>query len=668
MAIRIVCPGCQKKLNAPDNVRGKSVRCPECQTKIKVPEDAPEYVKKEGRTPAASTGPQKVIPGAATPSGKLPRTESGKLPRTTSGKQKIPAKAPNELADSREFLTNLNLKEIEDKHATVCIKCGARISEESEICPVCGVDQATGEVPEQKAKGPNTSAFYRKAFGESWQFLMDNKGLAGRSILYNLIGVGIACLFTVLFFWCITLPPKASVAVLGLLGLLSAVGWPWHLTVDTTHAVLAKKLQKLKVNFDAFTCIALGLKFVVWSLIFLFPTLVLGGVFWWVMSRSGNNLAGGIVFGILNGLVFLMFPVALAHFTMPVQARGWIMPKLVPIFFRLIGPTLFWWLLVLVACLPAIAGAVTVSAIYLPRMKPRIEKLEKYHTDYRQYLIDKEKLRQNTPAQEPMYEEIPGLDEGYILLGSLLGCAAYWAVSSVFVARAFSHYVFLFKKPLELVNEVPEKVYVSRSDMPVREVKAIKRPKAIGLSVAMALSWLPILGGVIGYATCSFLQTNAQKTWYWILKTFLSEQGIPPGNVQVWIAAGMGVVAGLFIQFSIAGRWVAFMKFGKPGYLSLIPIVNMQTIMEMAGKDPGTFYVLLSPWGRKAVMEDLATKFDFDKQFGLGLFMFPFAYWPSLAWGDAKHMDCKIIKAKKTKGKKEKSDEESEEEDYEPPV
>ncbi|MFO1020940.1 MAG: hypothetical protein U0903_09620 [Planctomycetales bacterium] len=672
MAIRIVCPSCQKKLNAPDTVRGKSVRCPGCQTKIKVPEDAPEIVKQESAAPATPTGPQKSVPGGANPSGKLPRTETGKLPRTTSGKQKIPTKAPDELADSREFLTNLNLKEVEDKHATVCIKCGARISDEDALCPVCGVDQATGELPEQKAKGTvNASAFYRGAFGESWRFLMEYKGLIAKSELYILMGVGLGCLLAMAFFWCVTLPPKAFIGVIMVLCFMSAIGWQWHMTVETTHSVLSKRLLKLRVNYDPFTCIAYGLKFVFWSLIFLLPTLILGGVIWWVLSRSGNDLAGGIIFGVLNGLVFLMFPIAMGHFTMPVQSRAWVMPKLAPLFFRLLGPTLFWWLLFLTVNLVPLAGLAAVGAIYGTDLLPKLEYLESYHTEYRQYSIEKEKLLKGTsPPQEPQFKEIPGLaEEGWTVIGCLMGCAAWWAVSSVFLARSMSMYVQIFKKPLELVAEVPEKVYVSKSDMPVREVKVIKRPKAIGMSVAMSLAWLPVLFAGAGYFIVAYLQVNAQKTWYAIMKTFLSEQGIPPENVQVWIAAGFGAAFGAAIQFSTAGRWVTFMKFGEPGYLSLIPGSNGMTVMKLAGRDPNSFLALLVPWIRKAVMEDIAAKFDQDKSFALGLFMFPFAYWPSLGWSDLRHSDVKLIKGKKSKGKKAASgDEDEEKDDYEPPV
>lgn len=44
MPIRVTCPGCDKKLNVPDNVAGKAVRCPACKGAVKVPaadEDEP---------------------------------------------------------------------------------------------------------------------------------------------------------------------------------------------------------------------------------------------------------------------------------------------------------------------------------------------------------------------------------------------------------------------------------------------------------------------------------------------------------------------------------------------------------------------------------------------------------------------------------------------------
>ena len=47
MPIEVSCPGCGKKLRAPDSVAGKRVKCPQCSTPVPVPSPA------SGATPLA---------------------------------------------------------------------------------------------------------------------------------------------------------------------------------------------------------------------------------------------------------------------------------------------------------------------------------------------------------------------------------------------------------------------------------------------------------------------------------------------------------------------------------------------------------------------------------------------------------------------------------------
>jgi hypothetical protein len=71
MSVRVLCPGCRKKLAIPDHLAGKTLRCPGCQTAFRCP---PAGGGTRAPAPAAAgnpfdftTGSAGAAPGAATP-------------------------------------------------------------------------------------------------------------------------------------------------------------------------------------------------------------------------------------------------------------------------------------------------------------------------------------------------------------------------------------------------------------------------------------------------------------------------------------------------------------------------------------------------------------------------------------------------------------------------
>lgn len=115
----------------------------------------------------------------------------------------------------------------------------------------------------------------------------------------------------------------------------------------------------------------------------------------------------------------------------------------------------------------------------------------------------------------------------------------------------------------------------------------------------------------------------------------------------------VGSVVGFGALLTISGKWVAFQKFGYPGWTSLIPILDASTILKMAGWETSyTLAFVFFPWIRRAVMYEVADRWGMDRQsFGLGLTAFPFACWPALGWSHQMHSDCYVPKEWDTTGK-----------------
>ena len=255
MPVKVRCSGCEKVLNAPDKLRGKTVKCPKCQSPIKIP-----------------------------------------APRQKSAKQEQDPFA-------EDFLSGLDLSQAEDESQRVCPRCGAAVSEDDFDCPACGADLTAGEAVAstsrrspigRKKKGPNKSLFYRNAWSDAFAFFQKNRGYAIKTslIVFIMYLLHLGSAFMVM--WCINLPPQAFWALLMFVFYMAPIGWIWHFFTETIKTSLGKQSKMKRVNFDFFTCIAYGIKFFAWQIVCGFPILLPAGIVAGVLFNSGSPMGAAI--------------------------------------------------------------------------------------------------------------------------------------------------------------------------------------------------------------------------------------------------------------------------------------------------------------------------------------------------------------------------------------
>ena len=94
--------------------------------------------------------------------------------------------------------------------------------------------------------------------------------------------------------------------------------------------------------------------------------------------------------------------------------------------------------------------------------------------------------------------------------------------------------------------------------------------------------------------------------------------------------------------FYVYCMWRIYVKAGKPGWASIIPIYNILVQLEILGR-PWWWLLLLFVPGVNIVISiilllDLAKVFGKSSGFGVGLIFLSFIFIPILALGDAKYL------------------------------
>ncbi len=314
MPVKVRCGGCEKVLNVPDKVRGKTIACPECSQKIKVPA--------EGDSPSSKAPAAKA---AAKPKAK-PSQKDG------------------------EFLGGLDDYGIEDQEDQICPFCAKPIEEEDEICPSCGKDLATGVMDKTQKKkrskeGKSTASFYKNVIRESWQFMLEFKGLALRT-------GGIMTFFTVLYMasffmvlYCEKLPPKYFWVAMTTLMAVGSPGWVWFLTRTlVANDLYGEKLDADRIHYDFFTNVALGLAAFLWPCVVSLPIILPGAIYGGFVKYSSGDwpeVSTPMMFGIGLAIMFLpaiAFPIATVHMVAKHQHKAWIGWDLIKLIFTNIGP------------------------------------------------------------------------------------------------------------------------------------------------------------------------------------------------------------------------------------------------------------------------------------------------------------------------------------------
>ena len=111
------------------------------------------------------------------------------------------------------------------------------------------------------------------------------------------------------------------------------------------------------------------------------------------------------------------------------------------------------------------------------------------------------------------------------------------------------------------------------------------------------------------------------------------------------LMAGMGIVFTIcylaVVLLIIIGLWKVFVKAGKPGWASIVPIYNVIVLLEIAGKPLWWFILMLIPFVNfiVAIIVLIAVARNFGKGvgFAIGMVFLPFIFIPILGFGDAKY-------------------------------
>lgn len=85
--------------------------------------------------------------------------------------------------------------------------------------------------------------------------------------------------------------------------------------------------------------------------------------------------------------------------------------------------------------------------------------------------------------------------------------------------------------------------------------------------------------------------------------------------------------------------WKVFVKAGKPGWASLIPLYNAYVLLKIAGKPGWWLFLLLIPLVNLVfgflTMLGMAERFGKGAGYALGLIFLPVIFYPMLAFGSS---------------------------------
>jgi hypothetical protein len=117
-----------------------------------------------------------------------------------------------------------------------------------------------------------------------------------------------------------------------------------------------------------------------------------------------------------------------------------------------------------------------------------------------------------------------------------------------------------------------------------------------------------------------------------------SYQNLDEGGVMAMVGA-FAFVYGIMAIIMIIGLWKIFVKAGKPGWASIIPIYGAIVFLEIVGKPAWWFILFLIPGVNVIciiiVTHRLSLSFGKDIVMTLLLLLLPFIGLPLLGFGDA---------------------------------
>ncbi|MBC7818503.1 MAG: hypothetical protein IAG10_16575 [Planctomycetaceae bacterium] len=440
MPVKVRCQSCEKVFAAPDAARGKLVKCPGCEEKVKVPAG-------DGAKSGATAKP--------------------------AGKKPAPAKAKkDEHHDDHEHaLKNLDLDGAEDENTRVCPKCGQEIyDEEANECPACGLNFETG-LTKEKQKGIDPKQFFKVVLKDSKRFLLENKPLAIRTGIYTLVYtvLNFACFFMVT--WCVSFPPRLFWIGLTFITGMVPNGWLWYLNGEIIKATMEKRESMPRINFDMFTCVALGIKYVLWRVVMaiqlVFP-MVVG-----FLATRGMLIPSLVLQIIFELILLLMIPQVMVHMTMPITTRGWLMHIQFQAWAKSFGACLYWAAITFVVMLPTLLpvglafgigrqGVIEFSAAMVFNFRTNsllgadlAVQTAKKNNPKKGEVIEEIKL------DDPKYQTRPLPWKGFIVpaIGIVLSQAMF-GFAAVFAMRANGLFGLYYKKHLKLDTMAKDLVWL----------------------------------------------------------------------------------------------------------------------------------------------------------------------------------------------------------------
>jgi DNA-directed RNA polymerase subunit RPC12/RpoP len=532
MPLKVKCTNCEKVLSVPDEARGKAVKCPQCETRIAVPSDD-------------DSSKQKI----------------------KSGSSKSKVKKPAKPMDAEEALASMDMRRVEDTEARICPKCGFDMQyqdEEDTECPKCGYDAMAGglgsKARKKAMKGPDPADFFPGLAKEAWRFVGKNSVLALRTVIYTLISLTIALGCAFMYFWISMWPPRVFLALCFTVSFLVIPGWMWFLDTEVIKLTLERKEKFKRLNFDFFLASAMGAAFVFWSVAVLLPLLAIpAGIGYALVNYSGMPnyvMAICVVIGLIPAI--WMLPVVMSHMAMPVQYKGWMVWKLIPMWARNVAPLSIWLLWFVVTNIPNFAGIATIAAVYAPDITDNINIMEdnariariKFS---REQNPNTKKKGQAAPVLEVLPDPRPYSLRSAIVPGIILVVMSIInGFTSLFNMRTNGQFTYYNKASLELVDRVKEYKYRAKEK---RDEDEDEKPKTTvqqavdGFVFVVVFCLLGLVGGMLYGSLTSAGTTNGIVT------------GMLIASILGWIVAH---ILGIKEGFLDSPLW---------GSLNIIPII-----------------------------------------------------------------------------------------------
>ena len=489
MPIKVRCKECNASFSVKDEAAGKRVRCKACSAPVKVP----------------------------------------------SGQPKKKRRSSSDSADTDDFLASFDIDKIEDKESKICPRCGYDVDEDDIECPKCGVDLSTGRMSEatrrkRKRKGPAVEEFYSKSWGDAFRFLGNHKGLAIKTAIYSVIASILFFCSIFMMFWCHRTPPRAFWGFIAFVSIMAIPGWIWFIQTEVVRFALQKKDKLKRINFDFFLCSALGIKFILWTILFSLPAQAIFGSMGYYYISNGSTPVGAILIAVGFIPTFLMFPLAMPHMTMVDTSPGWMPNKLGKVFLVLFKPAIFWCFVFLITNLPAIGCLAGIGAVYSNDLNKFFSNV-RYNSAVAADNAAKEWADENKikDFQEgPMVGKTPvELEPKVLIVPSILWFVAclFYAPAMIYNARVNGLLALHSKPDLGLITKTQETKYVSKAEReqtgpPTPRWKLATGGIGIGLVIGIVLfflvPYLPVLLirvliGIITFAQIGCLFTVLGK-------------------------------------------------------------------------------------------------------------------------------------------------------------